>query len=133
MRIHLQCLASDGFGWEHVSVSVIYISHQGHSRQEQRCPTWQEMCYVKELFWDDPEDVVIQYHPPKSEYVSQHKFCLHLWRPIDADGKPIALPRPNPLQVGYVPEKKDPEQPKAETPVEESSQPKTTTDDKGDA
>ena len=58
-------------GWEHVSVST-----------RRRPPNWQEMCFVKDLFWDDQE-CVIQFHPPKSEYVNNHAYCLHLWRPID--------------------------------------------------
>jgi hypothetical protein len=39
------------------------------------------MCFVKDLFWD-AEDVVIQHHPAKSEYVNLHDNCLHLWRSI---------------------------------------------------
>ena len=35
----------------------------------------------KALFWDE-DDCVIQYHPPRSEYVNNHQNCLHLWRPI---------------------------------------------------
>jgi hypothetical protein len=62
-------IASEGMGWEHVSVS-----------RPDRCLTWDEMCQVKALFWDD-EDCVVQYHPPKSEYVNMHPHCLHLWRP----------------------------------------------------
>jgi hypothetical protein len=53
-------------GWEHVSVSG------------KRCPNWQEMTFVKSLFWDE-EEVVVQFHPRKSEYVSYHPTCLHLW------------------------------------------------------
>ena len=41
--------------------------------------TWNEMCWVKELFWDDFE-VVFQYHPPKKDHVNNHKYCLHLWK-----------------------------------------------------
>jgi hypothetical protein len=67
--IDLKVLCSDGMGWEHVSVSLPH-----------RCPTWEEMCYVKGLFWDDHE-AVMQLHPPKSEYVNFHSTCLHLWRP----------------------------------------------------
>lgn len=55
--------------WDHVSVSLA-----------NRTPNWQEMCFVKELFWDD-EDTVVQYHPPKSQYVNIHERVLHLWRP----------------------------------------------------
>jgi len=80
----LLVLASDGGGWEHVSVS-----------RRDRCPTWEEMCQVKEMFWDD-EDCVIQYHPPKSEWVNNHPNCLHLWRRIGME-----TPRPHPMLVGF--------------------------------
>ena len=73
----LRIIAGNGFGWEHVSVST-----------QKHVPNWQEMCFVKDLFWDD-EETVIQYHPPKSEYVNNAPNCLHLWRPIDKD---IPLP-----------------------------------------
>ena len=66
----LRVLASDGLGWEHVSVSLSY-----------RCPRWGEMCRIKDLFWDE-EDLVVQFHPPKSEYVNNYPHCLHLWREI---------------------------------------------------
>jgi hypothetical protein len=62
-------IASDGGGWEHVSISV----------KNNRTPTWGEMCQVKAMFWDD-EDCVVQFHPPQSEYVNCHPFTLHLWR-----------------------------------------------------
>lgn len=68
-------IASDGGGWEHVSVTLATA---------QRCPTWDEMCFIKSLFWDE-EDCVVQFHPPKSEYVNCHPFCLHLWRKINHD------------------------------------------------
>ena len=71
-KIKLKIIASDGEDWEHVSVSVF---------NELRTPTWDEMCFVKQTFWDE-EDCVIQYHPAKSEYVNYHPYCLHLWRPM---------------------------------------------------
>lgn len=71
----LLCIASDGEGWEHVSISLQYLK-----RKVERCPNWDEMCYIKNLFWGE-DDAVIQFHPPKSEYVNLHKYCLHLWRP----------------------------------------------------
>jgi hypothetical protein len=74
----LRIQASDGLGWEHVSVSL-----------GSRCPNWKEMCFVKDLFWDE-EDCVVQFHPPKSEYVNCHPFCLHLWRSID---QPFPVPQ----------------------------------------
>jgi len=66
-------IASDQVGWEHVSVS-----------RTDRCPLWDEMCAIKDLFWDE-SDCVIQYHPPHSEYINNHRFCLHLWRPVGID------------------------------------------------
>lgn len=57
-------------GWEHVAVATICS-----------CPTWEEMCQIKDYFWED-EEIVIQYHPKKSEYVNKCKTCLHLWKPI---------------------------------------------------
>jgi hypothetical protein len=71
------------FGWEHVSVSC-----------SKRIPNWLEMCFVKELFWQD-EEAVMQLHPPKSEYVNHHPNCLHLWRPLNA-----AIPLPPSILVG---------------------------------
>lgn len=79
----LQVIASDGEGWEHVSVS-----------DTVRCPTWFEMCFIKDLFWDD-SDCVVQYHPPKSEYVNNHPYCLHLWRPTEQ-----SIPLPDSILVG---------------------------------
>lgn len=67
-KIILNVIVSDEEGWDHVSVSL-----------PNRCPMWDEMCAIKELFFTD-EETVIQYHPPKSAYINQHPFCLHLWR-----------------------------------------------------
>lgn len=72
-------VASDGsdwpecFGdsepWEHVSVST-----------EHRCPTWEEMDYVKRLFWRDDE-TVLQLHVSRESHINHHPYCLHLWKP----------------------------------------------------
>lgn len=79
------CIASSGNGWEHVSVSI---------PSERRCPTWEEMCYINSLFWEE-EDCVVQYHPRKSKYVNNHPHTLHLWRPLEEQ-----LPEPDPIFVG---------------------------------
>jgi hypothetical protein len=82
----LKILASDGddeFQWEHVSVS-----------KGRHPPNWAEMCFVKDLFWA-PEECVVQYHPPHSDYVNNHANCLHLWRPRDGQ-----VPRPPSILVG---------------------------------
>lgn len=65
-------IASNGGGWEHVSVSPW--------GNKKRCPTWEEMCAIKDLFFEEGE-TVMQLHPPKSECVNLHPYCLHLWRP----------------------------------------------------
>lgn len=64
-------VASNEMGWDHVSVSI-------HGKIE-RCPTWEEMCRIKDMFFEKDETVV-QMHPPESEYVNQHKHCLHMWK-----------------------------------------------------
>jgi hypothetical protein len=78
------CVASDGEGWQHVSVSL----------QSQNVPSWSIMCQVKDLFWE-PEDWVVQFHPAESEYVNFHPGCLHLWRCLTQP-----FPTPDRLLVG---------------------------------
>ena len=73
----VQVVCSNGGGWDHVSVSLL-----------ERCPTWDEMCEVKDLFWSEHE-AVIQIHPPRQQYINNHPFCLHLWRP---QTQPIPTP-----------------------------------------
>lgn len=63
--------------WEHASASW-----------PDRCPTWPEMCRIKSMLFEDDE-VVMQLHPATDQYVSFHRYCLHLWRPI---GRQIPLP-----------------------------------------
>lgn len=68
-RTLLRVIASAYDDWDHVSVSL-----------ENRCPTWEEMEFVKRLFFH-PTEAVMQLHPPVSDHVNIHPFCLHLWRP----------------------------------------------------
>jgi len=70
-------------GWEHVSVSA-----------KDRAPFWGEMCFVKNLFWTEDE-CVVQYHPPRSDYVNFHPHCLHMWRPVS-----MPIPMPPSMLVG---------------------------------
>jgi len=81
--VRLQIIASWGMGWDHVSVSTTF-----------RTPTWGEMCMVKDLFFH-PAELALQYHPRLEDYVNDHPFCLHLWRPQDAE-----VPTPPPVLVG---------------------------------
>lgn len=77
---------SYGGGWEHVSIDG-----------KKRMPDWNEMCMLKDMFFKDDE-CCVQYHPPKSEYVNNIPYCLHIWRPIEEySGK---LPVPPSILVG---------------------------------
>lgn len=71
--------------WEHVSVST-----------DTRTPVWEEMAYVKNIFWGEDE-AVMQLHPPQSQYVNHHPYCLHLWRPFT-----LMIPLPPSSLVGPI-------------------------------
>lgn len=66
---NLHVIASWGGGWDHVSVSL-----------PNRCPTWDEMAAVKNMFFR-PNETAIEYHPAELNYVNQHPYCLHIWKP----------------------------------------------------
>jgi len=83
MKSMMAVIVSDQEGWDHVSVSL-----------QNRCPTWNEMCVVKDLFFE-PEEAVMQLHPPKSDYVNCHPHCLHMWRCHNR-----SIPLPPSLMVG---------------------------------
>lgn len=68
---------SFGGGWDHVSVSY-----------NNRCPTWDEMCKVKDMFFR-PDECCVEYHPAEEDYVNVHPYCLHIWRPQGAE-----IPKP---------------------------------------
>lgn len=59
--------------WEHVSVSKRH-----KFLRQSPLPTWEDMCFVKKLFWGDDE-TVLQFHPKASEYVNNAPV-LHLWK-----------------------------------------------------
>jgi hypothetical protein len=69
----LKVIISNGMGWEHASVSA-----------PGRTPSWEDMQFVKECFWER-DDVVMQLHPAEEDYMNFHPYCLHLWRPLDAE------------------------------------------------
>lgn len=80
-------ISSDGeeSGWEHASVSL---------KGRNETPTWEDMCFVKDLFWK-PEETVIQYHPAEENYINNAEHVLHLWRPREE-----GIPLPPPEMVG---------------------------------
>ena len=69
-----QVIATDGGGWDHVSVTPL--------DKPNKIATWDEMCEIKDMFFE-PEEECVEYHPRKSEYVNLKSNCLHLWRPND--------------------------------------------------
>ena len=84
-KTNFACQASDGMMWEHVSIRI---------HPQKRTPVWAEMNYIKDLFWGD-DDLVVQYHPPKKDYINNHPYVLHLWRPVGT-----IIPAPPSILVG---------------------------------
>lgn len=83
LRNFLRVIAASGDGWDHVSVSC-----------ENRCPTWEEMEYIKRLFFHEYE-TAMQLHVPVADHINAHPYCLHLWRPLSG-----TIPRPPSNMVG---------------------------------
>jgi len=81
--LRVLAIVSDSGRWDHVSAS-----------SEKRCLTWDEMCQVKNMFFE-AEEWVFQFHPPRTENINFHEHCLHLWRPQDQE-----FPTPPPWMVG---------------------------------
>jgi hypothetical protein len=74
----LNIIAASAHGWDHVSVSA----------PGNRLPSWTEMKWVHEQFFEEHESSM-QLHPPRADYVNDKHNVLHLWRPHDA-----AIPLP---------------------------------------
>lgn len=74
----LRTISTVGYGgWNHASVSL-----------EHRCPSWNEMEFVKRSFFE-PQECAMQLHVPEAEYLNHHPYCLHLWSPVND-----TIPRP---------------------------------------
>lgn len=78
--IFLQVIASDIIGFEHVSVIPVFKSGKHIGRK----PTWEEMSFIKNLFWNDKgiPDIVIQFYIPEVLEVKTHPLSLHLYKKI---------------------------------------------------
>lgn len=88
---------SSNMGWEHLSVTLTTIVTQQSKKilkPVDRCATWEEMCFLKDLFWEVTE-CVVQFHPPMAEHISNHPYCLHLWRSTEKE-----FPAPDSIMVG---------------------------------
>ncbi len=73
-----------GQGWEHLSVS-----------QRNKTPSWDIMCRIKNIFWGEDE-VCVEYHPKKEDYVNLHPHCLHIWKEVGKE-----FPTPPSILVGF--------------------------------
>lgn len=71
------------YPWDHVSVSI-----------SDRCPTWDEMEFIKRLFFADNE-LAMQLHMPVADHINFHPFCLHIWKPLNDK-----IPTPPSILVG---------------------------------
>ena len=78
-------IMSWGGGWEHLSVNPL---------KNDKTPTWDFMCRMKEMFFNDDE-ACVEYHPRKQDYVNNMPHCLHIWRPTKEK-----LPCPPDIFVG---------------------------------
>ncbi len=68
-------MCSDKGGWDHVSVHI-------ETRSGIRCPWWDEIDYIRKLFFKGDE-WVMQLHTPVDKHINKHPSTLHLWRPQD--------------------------------------------------
>jgi hypothetical protein len=73
-----------GQGWEHLSVS-----------QRNKTPSWDIMCRIKNVFWGEDE-VCVEYHPKKEDYVNLHPHSLHIWKEVGKE-----FPTPPSILVGF--------------------------------
>ena len=89
----LAVIASDCSDWESSGLTGEAFEHVSVSLDD-RCPTWDEMCFIKDMFWKDDE-VVMQLHPAKKDYINCHPHCLHLWKPNKSN-----IPLPPSICVG---------------------------------
>lgn len=59
--------------WLHVSAA-----------RQTRMPSYLDMVRVKEIFVG-PDRFAYSVWAPRSEHISIHNYCLHLWAPLDGD------------------------------------------------
>ncbi len=82
-RVVLGVVASDGRDWEQERLPLPKFDHVSVSLPA-RCPTWEEMEFIKRLFFR-PEEMAVQYHVPIKRHINRNNHCLHIWRPIGVE------------------------------------------------
>ena len=85
-KVTMCVVASSEAGWDHVSVRTEERNATicGHCSVHVKTPIWDEMDYIRKLFFRGDE-WVIQYHAPTDKHVNNHPHVLHLWRSQDED------------------------------------------------
>lgn len=73
--------ASNYMGWDHISIVV--ITKNGMAR----IAASEEIERLKKMFFGD--EVTIEVHPKKKDYINIDEVMLHVWRPL---GKDLPLP-----------------------------------------
>lgn len=74
-----------GSGWDHVSAHCRSVRKK---TPVMHTPTWEDMEYLRSLFFEDDE-TVMQLSVPRTEHINIHNHVLHLWRPLEC-----AIPMP---------------------------------------
>ena len=75
---------SDEAQWDHISVST-----------PVKCPTWEDMDFIKRLFFR-PDEWAMQLHAPEDLHINIHPYCLHIWKP-----QHVPIPTPPSWMVGF--------------------------------
>lgn len=88
----LHVISSDGSGWKEIGLAGEPWEHVSVSLRV-RTPNWEEMEFIRKLFWTS-EETVIQFHVPAKDHVNMHEYVLHMWRPIG-----VVIPRPPQISV----------------------------------
>jgi hypothetical protein len=81
----LRCIASNGGGWDHLSVS-----------RPDRIPNWDQMESMRKIVFARDE-YAYQLGVPDRDHINFHPRCLHWWRPQDRE-----IPVPPKWMVGPV-------------------------------
>lgn len=70
-----QVIATDGAGWDHISVCLL----DSNFNFRERTLTWDEMCEIKDIFFKNNETTV-EFHPREEDYIDEHPWVLHMWK-----------------------------------------------------
>lgn len=87
-----QVKASNGSGWDHVSVSIAnFRDLKGFT------PSWTDMHNIGKLFFE-PSEICVEIFPKEEDYVNDTDYVLHLWRATKDE-----MPMPNLNDIPQVP------------------------------